>query len=243
MNSPEIIDIQVDDVAISSKPHLMDLLLDAICVVNEEGVFLSIDGACEQIFGYMEHELVGRQMLELVYEPERQRTIQAVGRLMGGHLQYDFQNRYVRKDGSLVHIMWSARWYADRGIRVAVAREITKDRDEENTITTTLPPSTSKCWLLSGAPPSLTPPGHQPIALSTQDYLVLQVLASGEGVVSRKRIIAALGQDYFDYDQRRMDSQMRRLRRKVEQSCGLQLPVTTLRGVGYRFYDPVEVLL
>ncbi|NYT78593.1 PAS domain S-box protein [Alcaligenaceae bacterium] len=227
----------------NTKPHLMDLLLDAVCVVNEKGIFLSVDGACERIFGYKEHELIGRQMLDLVHEPERQRTIEAVGRLMQGHLQFNFQNRYVRKDGSLVHIMWSARWYPDQGIRVAVAREIAEHPSEESKTATAVPPSAAKRWQLSGAPPTLTPPGQQPIALSSQDYLVLQVLASGAGVVSRKRIIAALGQDYFEYDQRRMDSQMRRLRRKVEQSSGMKLPVATLRGVGYRFYDPVEVLL
>lgn len=224
-----------------TKSHLMDLLLDAVCVVNEKGIFLSLDGAYERIFGYKKHELLGRQMLDLVYEPDRERTLEAVGRLMEGHLQHDFQNRYVRKDGSLVRIMWSARWYPDRGMRVAVAREITGYKVEENETETNQLPLGAKRWRLSGAPPSLTPPGHQPIALSTQDYLVLQVLASGGGGVSRKQIVAALGQNYLDYDQRRIDSQMRRLRRKVEQSCGMELPVATLRGVGYRFYDPIEV--
>jgi len=229
--------------ALNNKPYLMDLLMDAVCVVDEKGVFLSVNGACERIFGYQEHELVGRQMLSLVYEPDRQRTLGAVGRLMGGHLQYDFQNRYIRKDGSLVHIMWSARWYADEGIRVAVAREIT-GRAAGVDVTGRSPASLeTKCWRLSGAPPSLTPPGARPIALSTQDYLVLQALVSGGQVVSRKKIVAALGRDYLDYDQRRIDSQMRRLRRKVEQGCGMKLPVATIRGVGYRFYDPVEVVL
>jgi hypothetical protein len=47
--------------------------------------------------------------------------------------------------------------------------------------------------------------------------------------------------DFLDYDQRRLDTQMRRLRRKVEEACGLQFPVTTLRGIGYHFYDEIDV--
>lgn len=98
-------------------------------------------------------------------------------------------------------------------------------------------------WVLQDAPRQLTPPGFPPIPLSGQDYAVLHALAVGaEGeFVTRERIVRALGANYFDYDQRRLDTQMRRLRRKVEEACGLELPVTTLRNVGYRFHDPIEL--
>ncbi len=95
-------------------------------------------------------------------------------------------------------------------------------------------------WLLQASPRQLVPPGLEPIALSTQDYLVLKALAGG-GDVTREAIVQALGGDYFDYDQRRLDTQMRRLRRKVEEACGLELPVSTLRAVGFRFHAPIEV--
>lgn len=96
-------------------------------------------------------------------------------------------------------------------------------------------------WVLQGSPRQLVPPGAAPIALSGQDYGVLLALATGGECVTRETIVTALGGDFFQYDQRRMDTQMRRLRRKVEAACGLQLPVTTLRGIGYRFHDPIVV--
>lgn len=96
-------------------------------------------------------------------------------------------------------------------------------------------------WLLRSSPPQLVPPGCSPIPLSTQDYTVLLALATGDGCVSRKTIIHALGADFFDYDQRRLDTQIRRLRRKVEET-GLSLPVTTLRGAGFRFHAEIDVL-
>lgn len=224
-------------------PDLMALVLDAVCVVTESGVFLSITGACEQVFGYAPEELVGRQMLDFVYEPDRAATLGAVGRLMKGSLQYDFENRYVRKDGSVVRIMWSARWYPDKKVRVAVARDVTLRKAQlhggatDGEVSAPATPS----WQLCSSPPCLVPPGAPPIPLSHQDYTVLATLAANEKGVSRKEIVQALGKDYLEYDQRRLDTQMRRLRRKVEQACALRLPVATLRGVGYRFYDPIEI--
>lgn len=225
------------------QPHYPDLLsfvLDAVCVVDEEGVFLSITGACEQIFGYTPEELIGRQMLDLVYPPDRKKTLNAVARLMDGDLQYDFENRYVRKDGRIVYLMWSARWYKDKKIRVAVARDIT-DRKSKRGEPPPAQAGTPSRWRLSGSPPCLIPPDSAPILLSRQDYLVLAALVSKQQAVSRKEIVEALGHDFQDYDQRRLDTQMRRLRRKVEDACGLRLPVATLRGVGYHFYEDVEM--
>lgn len=97
-------------------------------------------------------------------------------------------------------------------------------------------------WILQAAPRQLVPPGHPAIPLSGQDYTVLLVLAQGQGgYVTRETIINAFGEDFFHYDQRRLDTQMRRLRRKVEAHCGLNLPVATLRSVGFHFYDPIEI--
>lgn len=97
-------------------------------------------------------------------------------------------------------------------------------------------------WVLQRAPRQLVPPGYPPVPLSEQDYLVLETLATGGDCVTRTAIVRALGGDYLHYDQRRLDTQMRRLRRKVEESCGLSLPITTLRSVGFRFHAEVEVL-
>jgi PAS domain S-box-containing protein len=217
-------------------------LLDAICMVDPEGRFLSIRGACEAIFGYKPEEMIGKPMIDFVYELDRPRTLQAVTRIMGGYLQRHFENRYVRKDGRLVHIMWSARWIPEEGVRVAVARDVTARGNSADMAETLEAMDTAPVWKLSGSPPRLIPPGLSAVPLSAQDYVVLLALGKGgSSVVRRQDIVKALGEDYLQYDQRRLDTQMRRLRRKVEQACGLQLPVATVRGVGYRFFQAIEL--
>ncbi|OOG60234.1 diguanylate cyclase [Rhodanobacter sp. C03] len=112
--------------------NVMDLLLDAICMVDVEGRFVFVSAACERIFGYTPEEMVGRQMLDLVFPADRARTIEAASRVMGGHLQLHFENRYVRKDGKVVHIMWSARWSEADQLRIAVARDVTELKRAES---------------------------------------------------------------------------------------------------------------
>lgn len=226
--------------SVPQSADLMPMLLDAVCVVNESGTFITVTGACETIFGYAPEEIVGRQMMDLIYEPDRQATLVAVEHLMSGKLQYDFENRYVRKDGRVVRIMWSARWYPEKKVRVAVARDITH-RGLQLAAAEAEPTSQSiSPWQLCCSPPSLIPPDGPSIPLSHQDYTVLATLAAKDKGASRKEIVQALGKDYLTYDRRSLDTQMRRLRRKVEQACDRQLPVATLRGVGYRFYDQIE---
>lgn len=111
----------------------MNLLLDAVCVVDDEGRFIFVSTACERIFGYTPDEMIGRNMIEFVFEEDRERTLQAAAAIMGGQPHPHFENRYVRKDGRVVDIMWSASWSASDRLRLAVARNITELKRVEHT--------------------------------------------------------------------------------------------------------------
>ncbi|MDD0973285.1 response regulator transcription factor [Pseudomonas fontis] len=99
-------------------------------------------------------------------------------------------------------------------------------------------------WRLDWRPRRLLVPGGEAVRLSQQDLLVLNTLMAQAGkVVSRQQIVEALGESYLDYDQRRLDTQMRRLRRNIEEASGQVLPVKTLRNAGYCFYSPARIVL
>ena len=111
--------------------NFTDLLLDAVCVVDRDGYFLYVSAASEQIFGYKPDEMIGKPMIEFVYPGDRQRTLNAVTEILNGEKKPYFENRYVRKDGKIVHIMWSARWSESEQVRVAVARDVTERKRAE----------------------------------------------------------------------------------------------------------------
>lgn len=82
----------------------IDLLLDAVCAVDKQGRFVFVSAACERIFGYTPDELVGLPMIDMVHPADRQRTLDAARGIMGGEPKLNFENRYLRKDGGVVHI-------------------------------------------------------------------------------------------------------------------------------------------
>jgi diguanylate cyclase (GGDEF)-like protein/PAS domain S-box-containing protein len=121
--------MKTDDLAFLN--NIMDLLLDAVCVVDSQGRFLYVSAACERIFGYRPEEMIGRPMIDLVFHEDRLKTLNAVVEILVGDHEPHFENRYVRKDGAIVHIMWSARWSEADQVRVAVARDITERKRAE----------------------------------------------------------------------------------------------------------------
>lgn len=222
--------------------QFQDLLLDAICVVDSDGKVVNISGGCERIFGYTPAEMVGKNMLDLVHPEDRERTLQSIERVMAGYLQSYFENRYVRKDGTVVCISWSAAWSEEHQVRVGVARDITqRGTDDGALVARQLLPALLPCWRLSASPRTLFTPDGVNIALSVQDHAVLLALMGAGGVITRRAIVEALGEEYLSYDQRRLDTQMRRLRRKVQHACSHPLPISTLRTVGFQFYEKATI--
>ena len=108
--------------------NYIDLLLDAICVVDKFGRFEFVSSGSERIFGYTPEEMLGRPMIELVHPDDRERTLKAAAEINAGAVKIDFENRYIRKDGQVVHLLWSARWSVSDKRRVAVARDISRSK-------------------------------------------------------------------------------------------------------------------
>ena len=123
-----------EDNALPKLPPLaevLDLVPDAVCIVDPDGRYLFVSRAFERIFGYARDEVLGRRMIDLVHPDDREATLQAAARVMDGTLQRHFRNRYVRKDGQVVDIQWSARLSPEHGVRIAVGHEVTELRRAE----------------------------------------------------------------------------------------------------------------
>ncbi|MDO3381069.1 diguanylate cyclase domain-containing protein [Gilvimarinus algae] len=110
---------------------VLDLMLDAVCVVDRDGRFLFVSAAFEQIFGYKPSEVLGKPMIDLVYPEDRERTLSKVDTLLAGEPSPHFENRWVRKDGRVVHVLWTAQWSEKHQARIAVAHDITERKKME----------------------------------------------------------------------------------------------------------------
>ncbi|WP_411274833.1 PAS domain S-box protein [Daejeonella sp.] len=111
---------------------IMESSLDVICTVDANGCFVNVSAAATKIWGYHPEELVGKRYMNLVYVEDRALTIETSRDIMGGTETTNFENRYVKKDGSLVTILWSARWDNTDQIMYCIARDATEMKLAEN---------------------------------------------------------------------------------------------------------------
>ncbi|MFY3386784.1 diguanylate cyclase domain-containing protein [Paracidovorax sp. MALMAid1276] len=114
-----------------SSLNVVELLLDAVCMVEPDSTIVYVSPAFERIFGYTPQEVIGRRMLDMVHPEDLAVTAQQAQNVMDGELQLQFENRYIRKDGSVVHVRWTARWVPERNVRLAVAHDITERKITE----------------------------------------------------------------------------------------------------------------
>jgi diguanylate cyclase (GGDEF)-like protein/PAS domain S-box-containing protein len=106
-------------------PKLIHLMLDTVFVVDRDSHIAFVSDACEALLGYRADELTGTVITDYMHPEDLAATRASIIRVMNGQPHVDFRNRYIRKDGRIVHILWAAFWSEDVGARIGVARDIT----------------------------------------------------------------------------------------------------------------------
>ena len=107
---------------------LFELSLDMLCVAGLDGWFKRVNPAFEQTLGYPARELLSRPLGEFVHPEDRDATQDAIRTLgRGGELGH-FVNRFLRSDGVIRWLQWSARALPERGLVYAAARDVTDNR-------------------------------------------------------------------------------------------------------------------
>ena len=101
-------------------------------------------------------------------------------------------------------------------------------------------PSARTLTLLVAENALLTPAGLR-VELTPSESLVLSRLSRASGrQATRRQIIEAFGAAYLDYDERRLEAIVSRLRRKLEAAGLAADTLRAVRGVGYVLQVPVQ---
>ncbi|WP_339451008.1 sensor domain-containing diguanylate cyclase [Pseudomonas sp. JAI120] len=106
-------------------PKLIHLMLDTVFVVDGDSQIVFVSDGCEALLGYRADELIGTLITHYMHPEDLARTRASIVRVMNGQSHVDFRNRYIRKDGSVVHILWAAFWSQEVRARIGVARDVT----------------------------------------------------------------------------------------------------------------------
>ncbi|MCD5994277.1 GGDEF domain-containing protein [Pseudomonas sp. CDFA 602] len=106
-------------------PKLIQLMLDTVFVVDQNDHIVFVSDACEALLGYRPDEMKGTPITRYMHPEDLMATRASITRVMNGKPHVDFRNRYIRKDGGVVYILWAAFWSEDLGARIGVARNVT----------------------------------------------------------------------------------------------------------------------
>lgn len=118
--------------ALDSNQQIMDESMDVICSIDAKGKFIQLSSACESIWQYTPEELMGKPYMDFVLPADHEKSLSAATAVATGESLGNFENRYIRKDGSVIEMTWSASWSDKDQIMFCVARDNTeKKRAEE----------------------------------------------------------------------------------------------------------------
>ncbi|RYD37740.1 MAG: response regulator [Verrucomicrobiaceae bacterium] len=108
--------------------HAMDRILeyslDVICTVNGEGGIMHISHACEKVLGYAPEEMIGQVVFDFIHPDDQGRVMQIARGIMEGAAHSGFVKRWIRRDGTVIPMMWSANWSSDDQFMVCIGRDI-----------------------------------------------------------------------------------------------------------------------
>ncbi|WP_264522179.1 PAS domain S-box protein [Flavobacterium sp. N1994] len=113
---------------------IMDFSRDVICTIDVTGNFVKVSKASEKVWGYSPDELVGQSFTALVHPDDLEKSIKASLEVIAGIDQTNFQNRYIKKDGTIVPIIWSAKWDETEKMMFCVAKDGTEKVKKEEAL-------------------------------------------------------------------------------------------------------------
>ncbi|HBX55889.1 MAG TPA: diguanylate cyclase [Pseudomonas sp.] len=106
--------------------RIMDYSMDVLCSIDEQGLFTQLSPSASEVLGYPPEELLGKPYLQFVLPQERELTEATVNAIMAGEPRKGFRNCYRRKDGSTVHLLWTAGWSEQDRTLFAVAHDVSR---------------------------------------------------------------------------------------------------------------------
>lgn len=106
--------------------------LDMICMAGFDGYFKVLNPAWSSTLGWSPKELLSKPWIEFVHPDDREATVNARARLIDGKEVFQFENRYMCKDGRVRWLSWNSFPYPEYGSIFAVARDITDRREADH---------------------------------------------------------------------------------------------------------------
>jgi PAS domain S-box-containing protein len=111
--------------------HFYELSPDLLCIVGFDGYFKKINPAVSKLLGYTEAELFEKQIREFIYPDDRNITDKNREHLLKNAPLLNYENRYIKKNGEIIWLSWTAMPVLDEQLVYAIAKNITQKKKQE----------------------------------------------------------------------------------------------------------------
>lgn len=108
-----------------------DLSPDLLCIAGYDGYFKKINKAVSNLLGYSMEELYSRPINDFVYPEDQDITARLREELTRSKPLYNFENRYVTKNGDIVWLHWTSFPIEEDQVIFAIAKDITDKKQLE----------------------------------------------------------------------------------------------------------------
>ncbi|MFV8464205.1 PAS domain S-box protein [Flavobacterium sp. LB1P62] len=105
-----------------------------LMIIGTKEKFGKVNPAVIKILGYSEEELLNKPYTFFVYPEDLEITKKEVAKLQTGALMIQFKNRFVCKDGTIKWLVWSISPELSTGLLYAVGRDVTAQKETEDSL-------------------------------------------------------------------------------------------------------------
>lgn len=108
-----------------------ELSPDLLCIAGFDGYFKKINPAVSKLLGYSLEELYSRPINDFVYCADKRMTQNVRNELIKSKPIFNFENRYVKKNGEIVWLSWTSLPVESDKLVFAIAKDITHTKQIE----------------------------------------------------------------------------------------------------------------
>jgi len=105
--------------------------IDMLCIAGFDGYFKVLNPAWTKTLGWTTEELLSKPWNDFVHPDDRIVTDRTRETLTHGKNIFQFENRYICKDGTDKWLAWNSYPYPEENIMFGVARDVTEQRRKE----------------------------------------------------------------------------------------------------------------
>lgn len=121
------IDLNSENVDLQTYQRFFELSHDLMCVAGVDGYFKKVNPSFVELLGYTEQELLEKPIVEFVHPDDIKSTSDELNMIRKTAVStVNFENRYLKKNGEIVHLEWVSTTEYEDGLIYAVARNITE---------------------------------------------------------------------------------------------------------------------